>query len=274
MNVVMFGAHPDDCEICGGGTASRLARLGHRVTLVSVTSGDEGHQSLSPRALARVRRAEARAAAEALGVESLVLDVHDCHVVPSVELREQLVGIIRERAADVVISHRPNDYHPDHRNTGLVVQDTAYLAIVPLFCPRVPALRVNPVYLYFQDPFKEPNPFRADVVVPIDGVFDAKIEALHRMPSQVYEWLPWTMGLLDKVPGDEAGRRDWARKFLLDHMHAVPRAALTGRFGNSGTAVRLVEAFQLCEYGRQPPVAELRAMFPGLEEKPKRQRRA
>jgi LmbE family N-acetylglucosaminyl deacetylase len=273
VNFVMFGAHPDDCEICGGGTAARLVRQGHRVTLVSVTNGDRGHQSLPPRALARVRRAEARAAAEALGVESLVLDVHDCHVVPSVELRERLVGIIRERTADVVISHRPNDYHPDHRNTGLVVQDTAYLAIVPLFCPRVPALRVNPVYLYFQDSFKAPNPFRADVVVPIDGVFDAKVEALHRMPSQVYEWLPWTMDLQDRVPGGEAGRRAWARSFLLDHMRGVPPAAITGRFGAPGKKVRLVEAFQLCEYGRQPPPAELRGMFPGLEEKPKRRQR-
>jgi N-acetylglucosamine malate deacetylase 1 len=264
MNVVMFGAHPDDCEISGGGTAIKLSRAGHSVTLVSVSNGDRGHMSLSPRELARVRKAEARAAAEALGAESIVLDVHDCHVEPTIKLRERLVGIIRERKADLVISHRSNDYHPDHRNTGLAVQDTAYLVIVPLFCSRIPALRANPVYLYFHDRFQSPAAFRPDIVVPVDDAMEAKAEALHRMPSQIYEWLPWTMGSLDSVPKDEAGRRTFLRGFIDQHKQELPREELLSRFGEAGRDIDMVEAFQLCEYGRQPSPAELRSLLPGL----------
>lgn len=266
MNVIMFGAHPDDCEFSGGGTAARLAAAGHRVKLVSVTNGDAGHQSLKPRALARVRRLEAQSAAAALGAAWEVLDNHDGRLRPTVEVREQLMARLREWKADVVISHRPNDYHPDHRAVAQAVQDTAYMAIVPLFCPRSPALADNPAYLYFWDHFQSPEPFRADLIVPIDEVMEKKLEALHSMPSQMYEWLPWTMHALDQVPEGEAERKAFIREFFLrKHQQEAFRPQITRRYGaRIARGVEFYEAFQLCEYGRQPAAAELHAMFPGL----------
>jgi LmbE family N-acetylglucosaminyl deacetylase len=266
MNIIMFGAHPDDCELSGGGTAVRFARAGHRVKLVSVTNGDAGHQSLKPRELARIRRGEAQAAAAALGVASEVLDNHDGRLVPTVELRERLMALQREWRADVVVSHRPNGYHPDHRAVGQAVQDTAYMAIVPLFCPRVSALPDHPIYLHFWDRLQSPEPFRADVIVPIDDVLERKLEALHRMPSQMYEWLPWTMHALDRVPGGEEGRKAFIREFFLrQHQAESLRREIARRYGTRiARGVEFYEAFHLCEYGRQPTPAELHALFPGL----------
>jgi LmbE family N-acetylglucosaminyl deacetylase len=159
-----------------------------------------------------------------------------------------------------VISHRPNDYHPDHRNTGILVQDTAYLVMVPLFNRRVPPLRTNPVYLYFMDRFQSPEPFRPDVVVPIHDVYERKVDALNSMPSQLHEWLPWVDGMQDQIPADPAGRRAFTEGFIRSHHERVWDAALHGKA--AGKMV-ISEAFQLCEYGRQPSLKELRALFPG-----------
>lgn len=263
MNVLMIGAHPDDCEFCAGGTAALLAAAGHRVKLLSVTNGDKGHHLLKPRGLARVRRAEAKAAASVLGTDWQVLDVPDCHVTPTVALREKLVGVIRAWKADVVISHRSNDYHPDHRNTGILVQDTAYLVMVPLFNPRVPPLRKNPIYLYFMDRFQSPEPFHADVVVPVREVFSRKVNALNSMTSQLHEWLPWVEGIEDEVPADAAARRAFTENFLRRHHEGAWKGRGAATRGSAARDATLVEAFQLCEYGRQPPLRELRAMFVG-----------
>ncbi len=266
MNVIVFGAHPDDCELSAGGTAAGLVRAGHSVKFVSVTSGDAGHMSRTPGELARIRRLEAEHAAEALGVQTEVLDIHDCHLAPTVEVRERLVRLIREWSADIVISHRPNDYHPDHRATGAAVQDTAYLVIVPLFCPEVPALPDNPVYLYLSDRFRSPEPFRADLIVPIDEALEQKIEALHRMPSQLYEWLPWTLHKLEELPAGEAERRAFIRDFFLrPRLDQSLRPEIERRYGKAAAGkIDFYEAFQLCEYGRQPGPAELHALFPQL----------
>jgi LmbE family N-acetylglucosaminyl deacetylase len=266
MNVIFLGAHPDDCEFCAGGTAVKLLRAGHRVKFVSVTNGDAGHMRLKPGRLAAVRRREAREAAAALGVAWEVLGYHDARLEPSVEVRARLVGLIRAWRADIVACHRPNDYHPDHRAVGQAVQDTAYMALVPLFNPRQPALPDNPVYLYYWDRFRSPEPFRPDVIVPIDEELDRKIEALHRMPSQMYEWLPWTMHVLDQVPAGAEERKAFIKDFFLRKHPGDPfREVLISRYGQEAARrIEFYEAFQLCEYGRQPSPAELHALFPGL----------
>jgi len=67
--------------------------------------------------------------------------------------------LIRNWNADVVITHRPYDYHPDHRNTAIAVQDAAFLVTVPNVAPDAPALKKNPVFLYSSDRFQKPLPF-------------------------------------------------------------------------------------------------------------------
>ena len=146
LRVIAFGAHPDDCDIRAGGTAAQFAALGHAVKFVSVTNGDAGHQTEGGGALAMRRRAEAMESARRLGVTYEVLDNHDGELLPTVEVRGQIIRRIREWRADIVLAPRPNDYHPDHRYTGVLVQDAAYMVVVPNICPDTPALRKNPAF--------------------------------------------------------------------------------------------------------------------------------
>lgn len=265
IRVIAFGAHPDDCDISAGGAAAEFAAMGHKVKFVSMTNGDAGHQSQGGGALAKRRRAEATEAGRRLGIEYEVLDHHDGELLPTLDARLEVIRRIRQWHADVVIAPRPNDYHPDHRYTGVLVEDAAYMVVVPNVAPDTPPLRKNPVFLYFQDRFQKPAPFRPDIAVAIDGVFDKKISALDAHVSQVYEWLPWVAGELDQVPKDPGARIRW----LAERRRIPPapdvRAALIKWYGAvRGNQVRAAEAFEVCEYGRQPGDQEIRRLFPML----------
>jgi len=265
MNILVIGAHPDDCEFFAGGAAVKFTGEGHRVRFVSVTNGDAGHQSMEPRALAERRRAEVAAADAYLGVEWEILDNRDGRLTPGLAVREDLIRIIRNFKADVVMTHRPWDYHPDHRNTGILVQDTAYLVIVPNVCPDTPALTVNPVYLYLQDEFREPTPFMPDIIVPVDDVFDRKVRALGMMPSQFFAWLPFTFGTLDEVPDGADDRIAWLDGVLREWMKNPFPAETAERYGaETARSIEMIEAFQLCPFGRRPTDEELGRLFPFL----------
>src|SRR5258708_18355646 len=164
VRVIAFGAHPDDCDLKAGGPAAKFTALGHKVKFVSLTNGDAGHQSEGGGQLAMRRRAEAQEAARRIGIEYDVLDNHDGRLLPTLDVREQVIREIRQWKADIVIGPRPNDYHPDHRYTGVLVQDASYMVIVPNIVTDTPALRRNPVFLYYSDRFMRPQPFRADIV--------------------------------------------------------------------------------------------------------------
>ena len=268
VRVIAFGAHPDDCDIRAAGTAALLARMGHKVKFVSITNGDAGHQSMGGGILAKRRRAETLESARKLGIEYDVLDNHDGELMPTLEIRRQVIRKIREWNADVVLAPRPNDYHPDHRYTGVLVQDAAYMVVVPNVTPDVPPLQKNPVFLYYQDHFQRPNPFRPDVVVDIDPVYEQKIDALDSHVSQFYEWLPWVDHTLDQVPKDPAERKAWLRKGRSFKPNAAMRTSLEKWYGPAHAAkVQAVEAFEVCEYGKQPDEAQLRALFPMLVRK-------
>jgi LmbE family N-acetylglucosaminyl deacetylase len=266
--IIVFGAHPDDCELEAGGTAARWSKLGFKVKFVSVTNGDIGHHEMAGAMLARRRTAEVRKCAQILGIETEVLDIHDGELLPTLENRRLITRLIREWNADVVIAPRPNDYHPDHRYTGILVQDAAFMVIVPSFCPDVPALRKNPVFLYTEDEFKKPAPFVPDVVVPIDPVFDLKVACIDALESQFYEWNPWLFGYLEQVPAktDADARLRWTRDRAAKRYGGLAerfRAKLIELLGaEKGKAVRYAEAFEICEYGSRPTPEELMAIFP------------
>ncbi|HLW10783.1 MAG TPA: PIG-L family deacetylase, partial [Fermentimonas sp.] len=141
INVIVIGAHPDDADGSTGGTAIKFAELGHNVLFVSLTNGDAGHQSMGGGVLAKRRRTEAEEAAKRFGVKYVVLENHDGELLPTLELRKDVIRLIREWNADIVIGPRPNDYHPDHRNTATVIQDAAYLVIVPNVVTDTPPLK-------------------------------------------------------------------------------------------------------------------------------------
>ena len=266
LRVIVIGAHPDDADLCAGGTASEWASMGHQVKFLSLTNGDAGHQSMGGGALAKRRRAEAEESARRLGIaEYEVLDNHDGELIPTLDVRLQVIRRIRQWKADVVITSRPNDYHPDHRNTGLVVQDAAYMVIVPNVASDTPPLEKNPVFLYCQDRFQKPNPFEPDIAVNIDPVIEKKIDGMDAHVSQFYEWLPWTMQVLDQVPADAAGRKKWLSAFRERPVQPAVRASLEKWYGKEAAAqIQDAEAFEICEYGRQPDEAAIRALFPML----------
>jgi LmbE family N-acetylglucosaminyl deacetylase len=267
LQIIVFGAHPDDCDLDAGGTAILLAKMGHHVKFVSMTNGDAGHQSMGGGALAKRRTVEAIEAGKRFGVEYTVLDNHDGELLPTLENRLKVIREIRKWNADVVISHRTNDYHPDHRYTGTLVQDAAYMIIVPNVAPDTPPLKKNPVFLYLQDNFKTPNPFKPDISVDIDEVKNQKVYAFSAHESQFYEWLPWTSGEENEVPKSEKERLAWlTEKWMNTPITDAVRENLKKWYGDEHAAkVKNAEAFQICEYGSQPDDKQIIRLFPMLK---------
>lgn len=263
LNIIAFGAHPDDCDNRAGGVAAKYAALGHRVRFVAITNGDAGHQTEGGGALAQRRRAEAQEAGRRIGIEYVVLDNHDGELLPTLEVREQVIRQMRLWKADLVMAPRPNDYHPDHRYTGILVQDAAYMVTVPNICPDTPSLRKNPVFVYFQDQFQKPSPFSPDIAVSIDDVIEKKYDMLDAHVSQFYEWLAWHAGNLDKVPKDRKARREWLKTQRRYEPTSAVRQSLVKWYGAEAAAkVKYSEAFEVCEYGSRPNEADLRRLFP------------
>jgi len=267
LRIICFGAHPDDCEIQAGGVAAMWAAKGHHVKLVSVTNGDIGHWREAGGPLAKRRKAEAEQADKILGVTCEVLDIHDGELLPTIENRRLITRLIREWKADIVMSPRPNDYHPDHRYTGVLVQDAAYMVTVPFFCPDVPYLKRNPVFFYCPDSFQKPNAFQPDVAVSIDSVLQKKLEALDALESQFYEG--GANGSADMVPSEPSKQKErhqqvrgFFEKRYQDQAQRF-RSKLAEFYGQEkADAVHHAEAFEICEYGRHPDSAELKKLFP------------
>lgn len=267
LRIIAFGAHPDDNELRLAGTAAKWAALGHHVKFVAVTNGDIGHWREAGGPLARRRTAEVEAAAKILGITTQVLDLHDGELEPTLANRRTITRLIREWKADIVLGHRPNDYHPDHRAVGQLVQDASYMVTVPFFCPDTPNLEHNPVFLSYEDDFTKPYPFQADIVVAIDDVVDKKLAVTEAMPSQFYEG--GANGGPQFVPSDEAGKKkradDVREAFRKDFASTATkyRAKLREMYGpEKGDAVHYAEAFEISEYGRRPNAEEIRRLFP------------
>jgi len=270
LRIIVFGAHPDDCEGRAGGVAAMWAAQGHHVKFVSTTNGDIGHAEMAGGALAKRRTAEVKEAAKILGIETEVLDNHDGEIMPTLENRKAFVRLIREWKADIVMGHRPNDYHPDHRYTGILMQDAAYMVTVSFFCPDVQQLPKNPVFFYLSDKFQKPNPFKPDMVVAIDDVFEQKTNALWTIQSQIESL--WATGNFERVvpvPKDPTARE--ARRKVVRDRYARRaelianqyRSKLIELYGEEkGSKIRNAEAFELCEYGSQPSADELKKLFP------------
>jgi LmbE family N-acetylglucosaminyl deacetylase len=263
INVIVFGAHPDDADADAGGTAIKFAQMGHNVMFVALTNGDAGHFSMGGGALARIRRAEAEEAGRRAGVKYVVLDNHDGELMPTLHVRLQVIRLIRKWNADLVIGPRPNDYHPDHRNCGIVLQDAAYMVIVPNVAPDTPPLKKNPIFLYAQDFFQKPNPFKPDIAVDISDTYKQKIYTMAAHESQHFEWLPWTSGRLDEIPEDEQARLDYLAKYRKIRITEEVRESLIKWYGkDKSVLVTDAEAFEICEYGRRPSDDEIRKLFP------------
>lgn len=250
--ILVFGAHPDDCEFKAGGSAALWAAAGHTVRFVSMTNGDTGHFNMGGGALAWRRQEEARSAAALIGIESQVLDYHNGELTPDVHIRKHVIRIIREFEPDLILTHRPNDYHPDHRYTSQLVQDAAYIVTVPNMVALTPALKTNPIFAFLHDDFKRPYTFSPDVAVDITPVIEKKMQMLHEHTSQMYEWLPFNRGVLEEVPNDESKRFEWLTTQVRERFKRDAdrcRQQLITTYGERGRTIEYAESFEICELG-------------------------
>jgi N-acetylglucosamine malate deacetylase 1 len=265
LRILVIGAHPDDCDISAGGVAALYAHQGHHVTFVSVTNGDAGHHEMGGGVLARRRLAEAKAAGRVIGIDYKVLDNHDGQLLPTLERRNEIISLIRETRPHLIMSPRPNDYHPDHRYTAQLIQDAAYMVTVPNVAAFSHHLSVDPVIVYVSDHFQKPYPFTPNVVVAIDSVIDQKIDMIHAHESQVYEWLPYNGRYLDGVPGDSAARRAWLAEHWDGRLRRDAnryRSLLESFYGPNAVQVAYAEAFEGCEYGAPLTQEQIKRLFP------------
>jgi LmbE family N-acetylglucosaminyl deacetylase len=269
LRVIAFGAHPDDAELKASGVAALWAAQGAKVKFVAMTNGDIGHFSMAGGPLARRRKAEVAECARILGIENQVLDIHDGELVPSLETRKTVGRLIRDWQADIVLGHRPYDYHPDHRYTGVILDDTAVVVVAPFFTPDTQPTTRNPVYMYYSDAFLKPYPFDPTLVVAIDGMADKKWQCISAMPSQFGDKDSWQGRTLPNVPQDDKAREAYLIEQVKNRSAAVAdkyRERLIALYGQErGSKVKYAEAFELSQYGRQASVDELKQMFPGMK---------
>ena len=266
LRIIALGAHPDDAELKFAGTAALFAAQGHKVKLVALTNGDVGHFSQAGGPLAQRRKAEVEACHKELGVATEVFDIHDGELMPDLETRKKLANVIRDWQADIVLSHRPWDYHPDHRAVGQLAQDTAVVVAAPFFAPYTPPTKGNPIYLFYSDPFKHPYPFDPILAVGIDDVAQKKWDCISALPSQFGDADSWQARYGRNVPTDEAGRK----AYLLDIVKQRNaneanqyRDLLVKLYGEQkGRAIKYAETFELNQYGASVTADQLKQMFP------------
>lgn len=263
-----IGAHPDDCDFRFGGTALKFLDLGHRVMFFSMTNGCSGHHLTPGPAMAARRFNEIQAVAKLTGIEYKMTDIPDGSLTAELRYRDVLMREIRSFKPDLIFTHRPNDYHPDHRNTGILVMDCSYLAIVPNVVPNSPPLKRAPYIFYVYDRFSSPCPFVPSIVVATDDVMDKKTAMLDCHASQVYEWLPWAGAYSDQVPpeSDKKARLAWLKGYLQSRDPPIRDRyceILAKRYGDEQRGkIHNCEAFELCEYGREASSEELERLFP------------
>lgn len=252
LRLLILGAHPDDAEYHAGGLASLYRAAGHEVKMVSATDGRSGHQSDWGETLALRRRDEARTSAMVIGAQSEVWENPDGRLQPTIELRERIIREIRGYRPDLVLTHRANDYHPDHRALGMAVQDASYLVTVPAICSDAPIMPRDPVVGYLPDLFTRPAAFRPDVAFDIAPEMETIVRMLACHESQVFEWLPFNEGRAAEVPAGHAARLDWLQEWFQEKLRpraAAFRQALCRVYGQAaGADVEFCEAFEISEY--------------------------
>jgi LmbE family N-acetylglucosaminyl deacetylase len=268
--VIVIAAHPDEADEYAGGTGALFAEMGNAVKFVSLTNGDAGHWQMTKDALTKRRYNEAKEAGKRLGVEYDVLNYHDGELENSIQLRKDVVKLIREWKADIVISFFPADgEHPDNMNAGKVVQEAAgFIANVPLFMPEVPCLAKSPVFLYMRDFYTRQLPHQFNIVIPIDETIEKKYASFDAHASQFYEFAPYQKGILNEVPKTPAGRIKFFEKYWGMYSAITPdmKKILEKWYGSKKAAkFQYAEAFEIAPFSRYPSNEEMELLFPMLK---------
>lgn len=265
FKVLLICAHPDDADLLGGGLAMRLRARGHKIKFVSATNGNKGHYKEEPINLAKRRFEEGKKAAEHVGADYECLNINDGEVWVNEENYRKVMRCIREYAPDLIITHRPNDYHRDHRYVGQLVMDASYMLIVPLAFPEYrTSYRDMPVIAYSYDDFDNP-PITPSVILDITDVYERKALGCMQHESQLLEWLPYTYKMENTLPEDyDFNKRREIVETLIQYLFssAMSRYRKLVKEGYKDRKVRQIEVFEICPYGKQPNMKELKELFP------------
>lgn len=268
MQVMVIGAHIDDCEVLAGGISALYVNEGHKVTFVAVTTGEMGHHIMSREKTAARRKKEGLAAAKVLGIHYEFLNLPECEITPTVEYRNIFVSIIRKYNPDLIITHPLIDYHPDHRCTAELALDASFILKVPKVVPEIPPMRKDVCFLFAVNRQAYMDELKPVFCIPIDSVWDKKITALHQHESQMYEWLPWVEGMQKKVPENNHDRLEfisaWRGQTYIDVANRY-RCLLTENYGNSGTMAKYAEVFFKAPFGQQTTQEELKSFLPSIK---------
>jgi N-acetylglucosamine malate deacetylase 1 len=186
VRIMAIGAHPDDLEVLCAGTLARYIMSGHAVVMCVATDGTAGHRIIPPTELMHIREREARAAAALLGAEFIWMGLPDERVFDNAETRLAFVESIRTARPDVIITHDPSDYHPDHRSVSRLVFDASFVASLPNIATRLPAHDRVPM-LYYMDTLAGKG-FQPGEYVDISAVMTTKQQMLACHASQL-TWL-------------------------------------------------------------------------------------
>jgi LmbE family N-acetylglucosaminyl deacetylase len=254
-----LGAHPDDAEFFAGGLLHEHAARSSEIRLISVTNGQSGHHTQSADELVERRRREAKASGDILGCEYVCWDFPDGSLQPSLHVREAIIREIRRFEPDLVLTHRPWDYHPDHRAVGQAIQDASYMVMVPKIAPGYAVPKQEPVVAYMVDMFTRPVGFRADFVLDATEHLEGILKMLACHESQFFEWIPWIERIQD-MPTEPKAWATWMKRFYLERT-----AGRGSRFWNLdwGPVPLLIEAYEISEYAGKLPTSVQDRLFPG-----------
>lgn len=184
MNILCVAAHGDDTEILCAGTLALYAKQGHQVTICVFTDGKLGDAKVRPEELGPIIEREVRASADVIGARLILPNILDEHVFPNEEQRRIMIDVLREADPDIIFTHSPTDYHPDHRYVGQLVFDSYFQKGLP-FMPdlKKPASRFATAEIYYMDNICGIN-FTPTEYVDITETFEIKKQMLQCHKSQ------------------------------------------------------------------------------------------
>jgi len=191
MNILAIGCHPDDVEIACAGTLAKCVKRGDKVIVCHVSTGNLGHVVIPPDELAVIRANEAKKAGSLAGIEVICAGFNDLAIYDNnKEARDKIVDVIRYADPDVIITHNPDDYMPDHTAVSRLVFDASFTATLPNYTdyPHVYSSEngapAKLVPIYYMDTLAGVN-FNPTEYVDISDVIDLKIEMLECHESQL-----------------------------------------------------------------------------------------
>jgi len=187
MNVLAIGCHPDDIEVACAGTLAKYKKQGHEVIMCHVTNGNMGHKVIMPDELRGIRLQESKNSGTVIGCEVVTCNVGDLLVYADNKgQRDKVIDIIRYAKPDVIITHSPTDYMPDHVAVSKLVFDASFTATLPHYETNHPCHeKLTPIY--YMDTLAGLN-FTPTEYVDITDTIEQKLEMLEKHISQM-KWM-------------------------------------------------------------------------------------